>query len=270
MSTKQHPVIAAIQMCSVDNIDENLKTASDLIAIAAKAGAKLVVLPEMFAVMNNDIKVQMKEPFGHGKIQDFLAKVANQNRVWVVGGTIPIACDHSQKFAAACLVFDDHGKFIARYDKIHMFDVKISANEIYEESALINPGKEIVVVKTPIGNVGLAVCYDVRFPDQFKKLVVSGAEIIALPSAFTMKTGSAHWEILMKCRAIDTFCYMVGACQGGLHQNGRQTYGNSMIVEPWGSIVARKSDDGSGVIYASIDLDKVYEARKTIPIMNFS
>lgn len=267
MLKKQNPIIAAIQMCSSDDINENLDTAAHLINEAASNGAELVVLPEMFATMNDAVKVLVKEPMGKGKIQDFLSHQAEHHHIWLVGGTIPIACMNSNKFAAACLVYDEHGKNVARYDKIHMFDVQLSETEVYKESALIEPGTETVVIDSPIGKLGLAVCYDVRFPDQFKSLVKKGAEIVALPSAFTMKTGNAHWELLMRSRAIDNFVYMMGACQGGTHTNGRQTYGNSMIVEPWGKVIARKIEDGIGVIYASIDINKVYEARKTIPIL---
>lgn len=264
---KPHPIIAAVQMCSSDDINENLATAAQLISEAASNGAQLLVLPEMFATMNDAVKVSAKEPIGKGKIQNFLSAQAQQNRVWIVGGTIPIACVNSNKFSAACLVYDEQGKNVARYDKIHMFDVQLSASEIYKESALIEAGRNTVVIDSPVGKLGLAVCYDVRFPDQFKNLVQKGAEIIALPSAFTMKTGKAHWELLMRSRAIDNFIYMVGACQGGTHSNGRQTYGNSMIVEPWGGVIAHKMGDGIGVIYANIDINKVYEARKTIPVL---
>lgn len=267
--THKKPIVAAIQMCSSGDVNENLQTAARLISIAANHGAELVVLPEMFAVMEDKAKVAVKEPMGKGKIQDFLAREAKENRVWLVGGTIPIASPHSSKFSAASLVFDDHGKNVARYDKIHMFDVELSDKEIYQESLLIEPGKKTVVVDTPLGKLGLAVCYDVRFPEQFREMIKKGAEMIALPSAFTMKTGKAHFELLIRSRAIDNFCYMIGACQGGTHANGRKTYGNSMIVGPWGDVLARANGDEIGVIYATIDIDKVYAARKTIPVLDF-
>lgn len=269
MANNQTSIIAAAQMCSSDDVDENLKTASRLIREAHSNGAKLIVLPEMFAVMKDEVKSRIKEPLGQGKIQSFLSNEAQQNNIWIVGGTIPIATEREDKFAAASLVYDTDGKNVARYDKIHMFDVKLSAAEIYQESERILPGSKTIVVDTPIGKLGLAVCFDVRFPDQFKELVKKGAEVIALPSAFTIKTGKAHWELLLRSRAIDNFCYMVGACQGGEHANGRKTFGNSMIVGPWGDIITRLDDNSIGVIYARIDLKKVYEARQMIPTLNY-
>ena len=166
---------------------------------------------------------------------------------------------------AACLVYDDQGNLIARYDKIHLFDVTLSDNDVYNESDTTEAGDEVVVVKTPFGNIGLAVCYDVRFPELFRCLLKNGAEIMVLPSAFTVKTGEAHWEILTRARAIENFCYVVGACQGGMHANGKATFGNSLIIDPWGTIVAKKEGCESGIIYSTIDLEKVYSARKSIP-----
>lgn len=259
-------LISAIQMCSSDDLNENLSVAAKLIQEVKDKGAQLVVLPEMFALMNDDMKMQSKEEIGHGKIQDFLAKQAQQHKLWIVGGTIPItSVSNPAKFRAACLIYDDRGQMVARYDKIHMFDVSLSEDEAYHESSLVEPGREIVVLDTPIGKLGLAVCFDVRFPQQFKQLAQKGAQIIALPSAFTMKTGKAHWELLMRARAIDTFCYMIGACQGGTHPSGRQTYGHSMVVEPWGKIIAYRDNEGPGFILAELDLDRVQNARRSIP-----
>lgn len=260
--------IAAVQMCSSHLVDENLTTAGYWIHQAAAQGAQLVVLPEMFAILGAAAtdKVAVKEPFGHGKIQTFLAEQAVKNRLWIVGGTIPIAGNHPNKVRAASLVFDDQGQCVARYDKIHLFDATLSETENYRESDTTESGQEIVVVDTPCGKLGLAVCYDVRFPELFQCLVQKGAEIIALPSAFTVQTGEAHWEILVRSRAIDHFCYLVGACQGGVHSNGRKTYGHSMIVEPWGCVAAQKDDVIPGVIYATIDLTTVYAARKSVPV----
>ncbi len=260
--------IAAIQMCSSHIVDKNLQTAANLIEEAAKSDAKLIVMPEMFAIMGlsaND-KVTEKEPFGKGKIQSFLSDQAKKNCIWIVGGTIPIECENKKKVRAASLVFDDSGNFVNRYDKIHLFDVTLSENEMYKESDTTEPGDELVVVDTPFGKLGLAVCYDVRFPELFRCLVDKGAEIIALPSAFTVPTGEAHWELLARSRAVENFSYLIGACQGGTHSNGRKTYGNSIVVEPWGNVVAKKIGVEEGVLYSNIDLNKVHEARKSIPV----
>jgi predicted amidohydrolase len=256
--------IAAIQMCSTDNIDENLAAAGKLITEAASNGAKLAVLPEMFVSMGN--KIKPKESVGHGKVQDFLSNTARENNIWIIGGTIPISCHDDKKFRAACLVFNDLGLNVARYDKIHLFDVVISEHEKYAESDNTEPGTDIVCIDTPFGKIGLAVCYDIRFPDLFKKLLAQKVEIIALPAAFTVPTGIAHWEVLARATAIHNLCYFIGACQGGKHSNDRKTYGHSLIIEPWGKIIAEKRDDKPGVIYADIDVDEVHKARKIIPI----
>lgn len=260
--------IAAIQMCSSHKIDENLKTASELIYEAAKNGAELLVLPEMFAIMGQEMKdkVTVKERFGHGVIQSFLSDQAKKNKTWIVGGTIPIECNDENKVRAACLIFNDKGEVVSRYDKIHLFDVTLSKKEIYRESDTTEAGETLVVADTPFGKIGQAVCYDVRFPELFRCLFNKGAEIIVLPSAFTVPTGEAHWELLARSRAVENFCYLIGACQGGTHSNGRRTYGNSIIVGPWGTILAKKEGTNEGAIYADLDLNKIQEARKSIPI----
>jgi predicted amidohydrolase len=260
--------IAAIQMCSSDKVNENLATAKKLIIEAVKGDAKLIVLPEMFAIMgkHDQDKLAIKEDLGHGEIQGFLAEQAKAHQVWIVGGTIPIACADKNKVRAACLMYNPQGMMIARYDKIHLFDISLSEKDTYKESQTTEPGNKLVVIDTPFGKIGLAVCYDIRFPEMFRALCNKGAEIILIPTAFTAKTGEAHWELLTRSRAVDGFCYVVGACQGGTHANGRQTYGNSMIVEPWGSIIAKLAGTESGVIYSNIDLEHLRTIRKSIPI----
>ncbi len=261
--------VAAIQMCSSHVLDENLEVTGKMIQEAAGNSAKLVVLPEMFAMMGfNAVEdCAIKEPMGDGKIQHFLADIASKNKVWVVGGTIPIACDDKKRFRAASLVFNDQGKIVARYDKIHLFDVTLSKREFYKESDTTEPGDKIVVVDTSIGRLGLAICYDIRFPELFRSLVVKGAEIIALPAAFTVKTGKAHWELLTRSRAIENFCYLIGACQTGVHTNRRKTYGGSLIVDPWGKVV-RINSKVAGIVYSEIDLKYLYQVRRTIPALN--
>lgn len=261
--------VAAIQMCSSNIVDDNLKTALLLMRQAVDHGAKLVVLPEMFAIFSsksND-KVLAKEQCGHGKIQDFLAKTAAQLGIWIVGGTIPIETTNKNKVRAASLVYDSNGENVARYDKIHLFDVVLSDAETYKESDTTEPGNQLTVIETPFGKLGLSVCYDIRFPGLFTHLLNAGAEIISIPSAFTVKTGAAHWELLTRSRAVENFCYVIGACQGGTHLSGRQTYGHTLIVEPWGNIVQEIIEPGNGIIYAEIDLQEQKRIRASIPVI---
>lgn len=266
--TQKLPRIAAIQMCSSHLVDENLAMAARLIEEAAGNGANLVVLPEMFSIMglNQTEKVTVSEIYGSGKVQSFLSEQARKNKVRIVGGTIPIQCDDPNKVRAASIVYDQNGDLINRYDKIHLFDVTISEAEVYRESDTTQPGNRIVVIDTPFGKLGLSVCYDLRFPELFRFMFNQGAEIICVPSAFTVKTGEAHWETLLRSRAIENFCYVIGAAQGGKHSSGRSTYGNSLIVEPWGTVSSRIEGTQPGMIYTDIDLKKLAEIRKSIPI----
>ena len=255
---KPENIVAAIQMCSSHVISENLYVAEKFISEAAKNNTKLVVLPEMFAIMGltSKDKVFHKEKFGQGQIQDFLSEQSRKHKVWIVGGTIPIESSNQEKIKAASLVFDDKGSFVARYDKIHLFDVTISEKEAYRESDTTDQGNELVVVDTPIGRLGLGVCFDIRFPEMFRELFNKKIEVLAIPSAFTVTTGKAHWELLARARAVENFCYVIGSCQGGTHSSGRETYGNSIIIDPWGDVIAKKKGTNAGVIYASIDHSK--------------
>lgn len=262
------PKVAAVQMCSSTSVDANLRMVATLVAKASEQGAGLVVLPEMFATIGQNVadKITIQEKFGLGKIQDFLAATAEKHNIWIVGGTIPISCDDPNKTRAACIVYNAEGKVAARYDKVHLFDVVISESECYQESATIQAGNKLAVVDTPVGKVGLAVCYDIRFPGLFTHLFNQGAEIFAIPAAFTVKTGQAHWQLLTRSRAVENFCYVIGATQGGEHANGRKTYGHALIVDPWGCVVAEKADMNPGVIYAEIDLDNLHKIRASLPI----
>lgn len=262
--------IAAIQLCSTEIIDENLRTVADMVQKAAAQNARLVVLPEMFACLKSARQIETtsaSEYPGSGKIQDFLANLAVRHNIWIVGGTLPLVCEKTNKIKAACLVFDNFGVQVARYDKIHLFDVQLSPEESYKESASIEPGDTLSVIDTPLGKLGLCVCFDIRFPQMFSELVALGAEIIAIPAAFTQKTGEAHWELLMRCRALDSFCYIVGAGQGGNHPNGRATYGHSMIVSPWGDIIDEVLTPSPAIAFADIDLQKLYDIRAKIPVI---
>jgi deaminated glutathione amidase len=260
-------IAAALQMNSSDIINDNLATAARLLKQAADQNAQLVVLPENFALMRKDREQPLanKEYFGAGKIQDFLKEQADQHKMWIIGGTIPLASEDSDKIYAASLVFNDKGNCVARYDKMHLFDVNLGGNEEYQESYLIEYGKAPMVIDTPIGRVGLAVCYDVRFPELFRHMQKEGAEIFTLPTAFTVPTGIAHWEVLTRSRAIENLCYFIASCQTGTHSNGRATYGHSEIIDPWGRILSTLAES-EGVITAEINLKYLYELREKMPV----
>ena len=260
--------VAAVQMASGPNISANLMEAARLIAVAAQDhGAKLVVLPENFALvgLSEQDKVKIREAEGTGPIQDFLANQAARHGVWLVGGTIPLKAHDPQKVRAACLLWDERGRRIAHYDKMHLFDVHIAqTGENYAESLTIEQGGRPVVVDTPFGRLGLAVCYDLRFPELFRAMLDQGMEVLAVPSAFTAVTGMAHWEILVRARAVENLSYVIAAAQGGYHANGRETYGDSMIVDPWG-VVLDRLPRGSGVVSAAIESARLKSIRRNFP-----
>lgn len=260
--------VACVQMTSGTDVAANLSAAKLLIQQAVDQGAGLILLPENFALMGQDVmdKIKHRETFQQGPIQDFLKELAYIHRVWIVGGTIPIATKDQQKIRAACLVYNDQGKCVARYDKMHLFDVKVN-EESHHESKTIEHGEDTAVLETPFGKLGLAICYDVRFPEMFRSMHNKGVEIIALPSAFTYATGAAHWEILVRARAIENLSYVIAAAQTGTHENGRKTYGHSMIVNPWGEVKAFLSQ-GTGVIVAEIRLDYLRQVRKEFPALS--
>lgn len=258
--------IAAIQMTSGADVGVNLIEAGRLIGSAARAGARLVVLPENFACMPRAEadRLAVAEDDGRGPIQDFLAAQARTNGVWLVGGTIPLRAGADAKVRAACPLYDHNGVRVARYDKIHLFDVRLPNGEVYQESRATEAGAELVVVDTPVGKLGLAVCYDLRFPELFRGLLDRGAEVLALPAAFTAHTGRAHWEVLLRARAVENFCYVAAAAQWGAHANGRHTHGDSMIINPWGEVLDRLPQ-GTGYAVAEIDLDEQARLRQNLP-----
>ncbi|MCK5723389.1 MAG: carbon-nitrogen hydrolase family protein [Gammaproteobacteria bacterium] len=261
--------IAAIQMASGTNVSANLIEVSRQILSAAQAGAKLIVLPENFAIMGlqDTDQVKIAENDGIGPIQDFLSEQAKKNKVWLIAGTIPLKADDEDKIYAASLVYNDNGERVSRYDKIHLFDVHLEAtSETYKESETIAAGNQAIVVDTPFGKIGLAICYDLRFPELFRQLALQDAEIIVLPAAFTAITGKAHWEVLIRARAIENLCYLVASAQGGYHVNGRETHGDSMIVDPWGSILDHLPQ-GSGYVIAEVELENVKSIRKNFPAL---
>jgi predicted amidohydrolase len=258
--------VAAIQMASGPNVAGNLSEARRLIARAAEQGASLVVLPEFFAIMgmNEQDKIKVCEQAGSGPIQAFLSETARKHKIWLVGGSIPLAASTPDKVLNSCLVFDDQGKQVARYDKIHLFNLSLG-NESYDEAKTIEPGNRIVVVDSPFGRIGLAICYDLRFPELFRAM--ENVDMIVLPAAFTETTGKMHWEVLVRARAIENLAYVIASAQGGYHVNGRETHGNSMIVDPWGRVLDRLPR-GSGVVLAEINRSYQASLRTSLPALN--
>jgi predicted amidohydrolase len=258
--------VAAIQMASGPNVAGNLGEARRLIAKAVEQGARLVVLPEFFAIMGmNDMdKMKVREQPGSGQIQDFLSETARHFKIWLVGGSIPLAGSLPDKVLNSCLVFDEHGKQVARYDKIHLFNLELG-NETYHEANTIEPGKQVVVVDSPFGRIGLAICYDLRFPELFRAM--KNVDIIVLPSAFTETTGKMHWEVLVRARAVENLAYMIASAQGGYHVNGRETHGNSMVVDPWGRVLDRLPR-GSGVVMAEVNPAYQASLRASLPALS--
>ncbi|MDQ2696354.1 MAG: carbon-nitrogen hydrolase family protein, partial [Pseudomonadota bacterium] len=232
-------VVAAVQMTSGPAVEANLREAGRLLDEAAGRDARLVVLPENFAHMGlqETDTLAIAEAEGRGPVQAFLSRQAADHGFWLVGGTIALRAGDGRRVRSACLLYDDQGRLAARYDKIHLFDVQLpGGRESYLESATVEPGERVVVADTPFGKLGLAVCYDLRFPELFRRMLDQGMEIMALPAAFTAVTGQAHWQPLLRARAIENLCHVVASAQGGVHANGRQTHGHSMIIDPWGAI----------------------------------
>ena len=263
--------VAAVQMVSTDTVTENLEFAEKLIAEAVSKQAKLVTLPENFPLMGTDDseRLAIQEAFASGPIQTFLSEQAKQHQIYLLGGTIPLKSSKPDKVFPASLLFDPKGECIAHYDKIHLFDVVVNEanDESYRESDAFQAGNEIVVAPTEIGNIGLSVCYDLRFPEMYRKMHDDNVQIITVPSAFTATTGEAHWESLLKTRAIENLCYVIASNQGGTHVNKRETWGHSMIVDPWGTVLA-SVEKGAGVAIAEIDLEKQSNLRKMFPALS--
>ncbi|MBC7779636.1 MAG: carbon-nitrogen hydrolase family protein [Proteobacteria bacterium] len=256
---------AAIQTVSGPDVSANLAACATLIAEAAQSGAKLIGLPEYFGIigMRDRDKVDVREALGDGPIQHFLAETARRHKVWLVGGSVPLVCDSPDKVWNASLVYDDGGNLVARYDKIHLFGFD-NGREKYSEERTIAHGAQVVTVDSPFGRIGLSICYDLRFPELYRAF--GDVDLIFVPSAFTETTGAAHWETLLRARAIENLAYVVAPAQGGVHPNGRETHGNSMIIDPWGTILARRAKE-PGVVIAEIDPARLRETRTMLPAL---
>ena len=261
---------AALQMTSGLDVSANLLSAGHLIETAVAQGAELIVLPEFFALIGrqrNDA-FSIREQPGDGPIQSFLSEQANRHGVWIVGGSMPMAIANTQRIRAASLLFDSNGQRVARYDKIHLFDVLVEddSKRIYQESAGVEPGNELVVADSPFGRIGLSVCYDMRFPEMFRAMASQAMDVLTVPSAFTVPTGRVHWEVLLRARAIENLCYVIAPAQVGQHEGGRETYGDSVIIDPWGKVLARLQD-GNGVVVADIDIAHLRRLRSDFPAL---
>ena len=270
MTDSAAPIAAAIQLSSVADRDANLATAGRLLRQAAAAGVALAVLPENFAFMGarERDKLALAEADGQGPIQDFLAATACELKLWIVAGTVPLAVPgDADKVYAACLVYDAQGRRVARYDKIHLFDVEVPGGDRYRESATIARGAlDAVVVPTPVGRLGLSVCYDLRFPELYRALAAQGAEVLCVPAAFTARTGQAHWEPLLRARAIENQCFLIAPGQHGSHAGGRSTHGHSLILDPWGEILAQQAA-GDGVVAAALPRQRLEQVRSSFPAL---
>ena len=264
--------IAAIQMVSGPRLDDNLQAAADLLAQAARQGAELALLPEYFCCMGrrDTDKLSIQERFGGGLIQDFLAVQARTLGIWIVGGTLPLASAQPDKVYNSSLVLDPQGQCVARYDKIHLFRFD-NGREAYDESRVLLPGTQPVLFELPSRDghrwrVGLSVCYDLRFAELYRAYAAQGADLLLAPSAFTYTTGQAHWELLLRTRAVENLCGVVAAAQGGIHENGRHTWGHSMVVDAWGTVLAQQAQE-AGVVLAEIDAQRLAALRTQLPAL---
>jgi nitrilase len=257
--------VAAVQMVSTPDVNENLATCARLLAQAAATGAQLVTLPEYWPIMGlKDVdKVAQAEAPGAGPIQQFMAQAAREHGIWLIGGTLPLVSSEAGKVLNTTLVYDPQGKRVARYDKIHLFGFTKGA-ESYNESATIVPGETVGSFDAPFGRVGLSVCYDLRFPELYRAM--GECALIVVPAAFTHTTGTAHWEVLLRARAIENQCYVLASAQGGIHKSGRRTFGHSMLIDPWGEVKAVLRE-GEGVVSSEIDPAVLASVRASLPAL---
>jgi predicted amidohydrolase len=257
--------VAAVQMVSSPKVEENIDTARRLLAEAAGKGAKLVTLPEYWPIMGmaDTDKVGHAEQPGHGIIQDFMAAQAREHGFWLIGGTLPLVSNEAGRVLNTTLVYDPEGRPVSRYDKIHLFGFT-KGEESYDEARTIVPGEAVGSFEAPFGKVGLSVCYDLRFPELYRAM--GEVALIVVPAAFTHTTGMAHWEVLLRARAIENQCYVLASAQGGTHRNGRRTFGHSMLIGPWGE-VRSQLPEGEGVVCGDIDTGFLAEVRQSLPAL---
>jgi nitrilase len=263
--------IAAIQTVSATTVGANLDAVQPLLAQAAREGAELAVLPEYFCLMGrrDGDKLQVRESFGRGPVQDFLADAAKRLGLWIVGGTLPLVADDDAHVRNTSLAFSPQGECVARYDKIHLFRYD-NGREQYDESRVIEAGATPQAFTLPSRDghawrIGLSVCYDLRFPELYRGL---RADLLLVPSAFTYGTGQAHWELLLRARAVENLAYVCAPAQGGVHENGRRTWGHSLVVDPWGEVLAQRSEEGAGVVLAEISAARLAQVREQLPALS--
>lgn len=261
---------ATVQMVSTDDLDANLAQASGLLREAAGQGAGFALLPEYFPMISDDetAKIRIGEAPGVGPVQEFLADQARSNRIWLMAGTFSLQSDEADRVYNTCLLYNPDGIRTHRYDKMHLFDVRVGdeEKEVYNESNTIVPGRTTVVADTPLGRIGMSVCYDLRFPELYRELSGRQAEIITVPAAFTCATGKRHWELFLRARAVENLCYVIASNQGGWNTETRRTWGHSMIIGPWGDILC-SLEEGPGVACADVDLARVRELRQSFPAL---
>jgi len=257
--------VAAVQMISTPDVAVNMASARRLVAEAAATGAALVTLPEYWPIMgmSDADKVGLAEQPGSGPIQDFMAGAAREHGIWLIGGTLPLVSPDAGKVLNTTLVYDPQGRPVSRYDKIHLFGFTKGA-EAYDEARTIVPGESVRCFDAPFGRVGLAICYDLRFPELFRAM--GDCTLMVVTAAFTHTTGLAHWEVLLRARAIENQCYVLASAQGGTHPNGRRTFGHSMLIDPWGT-VKTVLPEGEGVVSGNIDAGFLAEVRQSLPAL---
>jgi predicted amidohydrolase len=259
--------IAALQTVATPDVDRNLDTAARLIDEAVRAGAQLAALPEYFCLMGRSDadKLTVAEVPGDGPIQRFLAAQAKRHGLWLIGGTLPLRCATPERARNACCVYAPDGTLAARYDKLHLFRFD-SGRESYDEARVLEAGSEPVALQAGALRVGLSVCYDLRFPELYRALGTPPCDLLSVPAAFTYTTGRAHWELLLRARAVENQCYVLAAAQGGTHENGRRTWGHSMIVDPWGEVLAVRPE-GEGMVLAEVDPARLAAVRQQLPAL---
>lgn len=269
MAQHNNTVLAAVQMISTPNVEENLKTAALWVNEAVRQGAQVILLPEFFSSLtaDNHVRLESRETFGRGRVQEFLQNLAQAHKIWLFSGSVALQSPDKNRIFNSMLVYNPDGECVARYDKIHLFSYQ-NGQEHYDESHAIVPGKKPITIDTPFGRVGLVICYDLRFPELFRALTEpSPVDLIVLPAAFTQTTGRAHWETLIRARAIENQCYLLAAAQGGTHASKRVTFGHSMLLDPWGEVLDCKHK-GEGLVLGTLDHARIAEVRRILPALS--